>query len=403
MIGTGSLSDLLRDENDLHSMLEKARTYGIDSLQELGIWLEWYTSGESAKRSLIQSGTFQTKQPAGFRGSFLNGGLFGNLALTRSPFWENITAETVATSSDITVNGETWDLSAESAYSGNFPGRIAKVYFEPTSTQTFRTIWAGIRDYRKGIADFDPVFAFTSGTGMVDTSWTTDANAIGGYALECDFSTTTTEDYRAFQSLGTLFSGDDHTHWIGSYTVLGRMRCDSATTAWVRCGEGYNLPIRFGPRVLVTASTYYRLYELGVVSFPPGGPYRYDTDDHVDLSDWLLGLYAERLSGSGSLWMDQLILIPRDHFIKVDSGSQINSSQGYVYTAPEGRQWAGLVQATEPTNSEFTPHEWNFPISPGVFTMAGEAYQTGALAHWSTNTMAVEIEYFPRWRLYRQT
>lgn len=394
--GEGSTANLLSAEAEIQELLENARLFREDPLHDLATWLEWNTDGESAKRAYIHEGRFQINQPKQSAGGFLNAGLFGQLALIRSPFWENITAETVSTSS-VSLNGGVWTLSGESAYSGNYPARIGVAHFDLNSTNKIGSLWAGIRSVRGGIADFESVWQLVSGMGLVDTSYQTDANAVGGSAQECTFSTTATEALRVYPELGVVAPTADYDHFIGTYLILGRFRCETSTQAWVRIATGFNEGIRYGPRVVVEASTDYRLYDLGVISIP-SGPYRYGMVSHYDLSDFRIDIYAERLSGSGSLWLDELILIPTDHFFKSVSARD-SVLEAYTFTDPDDHVWADMVDVLYEAACEVSPFNWAFPTDPGFMVIAG-ARSTDHQDTWTTD---ISLDYYPRWRLYRGT
>jgi len=199
---------------------------------------------------------------------------------------------------------------------------------------------------------------------------------------------------------------------VGSYLVLGSFSVDTGVSANVRLMAGwgggyaqYNGAIV--GETFLTEDTYanlgtsYFLYELGTVTIPIEGYRDGWSGSATHLASWGFSLFAERVSGSGSIFFDCLILIPTDHLFKAKFSTFVANGSVSVFTSPEGEQRVSyLTSGGGPQLSplEFSINRWNYPIGGGLLVCAAQHNSNGIAI---SGTADVSIAMLPRWSSYR--
>jgi len=397
--------------NKIEDLLEKARLYFEDPGQQLAYFLEWQSKGEPrsgtggggridpAKRALIYQGDLALTMPSGFRGGFLEAEAWATLTLQRHPFWEHLGWES-KTFSTHTVWGGVKDLTSEAVYQGTAPARIVKVSITELSGNP-TDLWVGIRPEREGHGDYDPLWEAEDGTivDTTDTSSSADAGASGGNQLECDFANDDTLIERFKITLNQAHSGDDFDHYIGRYLVLARAKVTggSAIGGVLKYGYPDSVVARNEERVLDEA--YWRLWELGEVQIPPH-PYRSGMHETTFLREFTLSLWLERLSGSGTVYIDCFYLIPSEHLCTIHKLSDATyNATADILTLPDDRVFPVVKKSSYPnTNAELAPRNWYLPVDPGFLCWA---YDEPGSNHSLVVTSAVAVHHIPRWKMYR--
>lgn len=401
LLGDDTVANLIAADRALQAMLDRARTWAMDPVQEQALWLEWSTDSEpgagtyAAKRAMIYGGTLQMSQPDQLRGGFLNGQYYATLALSRHPFWENITAKEITGSSKSLTGGQ---VTLTSYADGTAPARIPIFILENTSESTdLSDVWIGIRDEHHGITDFEPVWELEDGTAGTDTSAAVDATASGGDKMTCTFGTTATLASRLTMTVGqAIGGGTDEIDFVGRYLVLGRVKVGSSTECGLRLdfGMANDLGYHQGDPVYID-NTAWALVELGEIRIPTE-QYRNGTSaTYIDPGHFKIRLMAERLSGSNSLDLDCLILIPSEHMVKVRNAT---ATKFRILTVEnDTRVVQTETQAGLTGSAEWSVIDWYLPIDPGFLVVAGQR-STG---HVLTDTVNLWLYYHPRWFSYR--
>jgi hypothetical protein len=171
----------------------------------------------------------------------------------------------------------------------------------------------------------------------------------------------------------------------------------------VKIQSGFNQTASFTPNEEVYFSdTAWRLIELGEIQIPPskypsGGFYGTNA-----LKNFSIDIYAERISGSASLDIDCLYLIPSRHFAFSDGAmvQYVSSDERplYLVTMEDDSVLALAYQAGIPSvNMAPTMRDFYWPVGGGVVVLCGER----AASHVLTDTVNVALQVSPRWKGFR--
>lgn len=401
--GAGSPAELQAAADAIERCLEQARTYPGDILQVNGRWLEWMAEGEpenvvnyGSKRAFIYDGHLGLTMPDGFKGGFLDTEMWATLALVRHPFWENPTRESAFSSS--LGWGDVIDITAEKPDFGTAPSRISllSLYGMMMGGSTYPDqVWLGLRPERTGFTDFDPVWELEDGTivDTDDTSSDADGTASGGDRLTTTFSTNADLIERVTIRLDQAHPAIDWTDFIGRYLVLGRFRTTVSASCGIKMLTGWNDEASAGQEEVFFGPSDWQMIELGEVQIP-SHPWR-EVLDGSAVRKWTISLYTERLSGSGSLYMDALYFIPAEHLLTFKGlGDTTVSADIKLYTTPDDHQ----VLAPDAWPPEWSARDWYLPTDAG-FVVA--CMQDTTAAHDLSFGGNMYLYYFPRWRLYR--
>lgn len=329
------------------------------------------------------------------------------LGLTRRAMWESESPYSFET--DLTVNalGGTYDYGTRyRAIGGTMPARIWKCGVQdissPALSNPLTEVWLGIYCDRYGDRDryhFQPKWEAEDGTAGTDTVAYTDSGASGGGKLQCSFATTETLAARATVCVGDVTT--QYSDQRGSYSVLLRAKASSASTTRVRLLDGFSgeSAWRTQSRVVID-STDWKLYDLGTVSIPPGRGWTAS----ASLQSYALRVEAERVSGSGSLSLDCLVLIPRDggvHFSDAQIWQNINPPHyvAWIYRHADGSLGGETLYDTYPITA-LAVEGGNFWLPPGTGKMVLAAQRTTG-GHVLTDACKISMSYYPRWRFLR--
>jgi len=409
--GKGAPADLERGAVAIEWVLEHARQYYEDPVIHLGRWLEWMANGEpesaageGSKRAFIYKGDLALTMPSGLRGGFLDAELMATLTLHRHPFWENPSYETVSDSS-VSIFGGTVDLTGEAGSMGTAPGRISRFKLGPLFND-FNDYWCGIRPAREGIADFDPIWEVEDGTivDTTDTSNDADATASGGYRLTTTYGSDASLIERSTIRLNQAVTVTNWDHFMGRYLVLARVKVTSTAVCGIQMRYGYSSAPTIPQDEVYVDNTSWQLVELGEIQIPPH-TYRDQLGSAgVDVRHTTISLWHERVSGSGSLYVDALALIPAEHLVTV-KGMSPNADltpKVFLFTLPYDEQILTIddnEDAWPLMSAEWSARDWYMPTDPGIAVFA--AQEAPSQGHSLSQLLSTTIRYIPRWRLYR--
>jgi hypothetical protein len=409
VIGVGTQEELIAAEAEIQELLDQARLWFLNPVQVDSVWLEWTVNGEEtdtisyeygAKRALIYRGRFVLNMPDRFDGGFLNSEVFGQIVIERSAFWENCYRK----SSGFTggPSGELIDISSLQAYRGTVPARLAAL--SVSSFADYATdFWVGIRSEGMGDTDFEPVWECEDGTNGTDASDAVDATASGGDKVTVSFSSSESLEERMSITIDEAHSGSDSSHFVGRYLVLARCKVGSSTVCGLKMFYGYSATPYGTQEEIYIDNTVWQLVELGEVQFPPHRTSRYIASWLDNMDDITISLHAERISGSGSLDLDCLILIPSEHLLTIkDLGDGATLPVAALYTLEDGTQvlFDALISPSVELYSQgqFSARNW---VLPGDCAFMVTAFQRAGTAHSLTDAIDVTVEYYPRWKIYR--
>lgn len=403
-----SADNILAAENEIQTLLERARGYFTDLLQPDAVWIYATSAGETiqpstqeSKRALVYHGSLALDMPDRFRGGFLGSAFWGKLSIARHPLWEDTEGGSI---SDLSLGlwDDTLDLTSHAQYMGNAPARVGAVGISGWSADSHITkLWLGIRPTYEGITDFEPVWELEDGTNGTDTTTQTVSGASSGDAKQVTFATSTDLERRVTIQLADAHSVSNYIHFMGRYLVLCRCKVDASTEVNLKMHHGFVDTIYSAQEDAIIDNTAWQLIELGEVTIPPRGWRAAGSFFYNNLSGYAIGIDAERLSGTGYLYLDALYFIPSEHMITVDEMSDGFEPMLSVITTPDDQLYC-LVRSAAATsiprlNPSLSPHNWYIPVDPGFCVLAAQPDTDHSL----TETAQITFNYRPRWKMYR--
>ena len=331
---------------NLDRFIRSANRYQASQLELYGMWLRAQLAGETnARQTYVIDARHESFNPTGY---FRDGHVVDNdsLGLKRIGQWEDTSLSTYS-SVGLSALGGMAQLSA--SVGGDIDGRIYKTRFldSGAASGVMNAVWFGLRSNRYGNpANFVPKWEVESGTNLNGAVDSTDKDAtaspIGaGTNKSVKFPISSTLTLYWSRTLGSV-SVANYTDQRGRFLVLARVcASDGSTTArlQMRSGVGSQAVWRTYPRVYVSGTNWY-LYDLGQVNFPEAARTIFDTDA---MGAQTLQLWAERLAGSGTLYVDCLVLIPVGEAFVYERNGTIDGSvtvETDIYQGPDGRNTA---------------------------------------------------------------
>jgi hypothetical protein len=374
---------------------------GVEKYQ---VWLRVGLNGESNTRQAMLLSIKPPEQLPLFNRLIDNNFLLASytFAIERTPYWEGAPITEVNKTGLNALGGST-ALSA--AVNGDVPARLQRVKIATGSElMIMSNAWIGFKTSRFGTAaNFISRWGLSGGIYGDDTSGASDSTASTGTRVVTTFAGTPGLEWRVNARLAVSASVNPSDQ-RGTYQVLLRARMnDSASKALVRIGYGFNINhLAYRARVVVSGSLWH-LYEVGTVKIPPYRTYNYN-----DLTSFIIGVYAQRGSGTGSLYMDCLVLIPIDDgaigvTTKPGSLTGVGGTERIaVYQAPDGaihgtHDWGSAshdIAVTQPQGSWSAPNDATAPL----IVVAADDYSFGSVLN---DTVNVSYIYIPRWRTLR--
>lgn len=379
------------------NLLERAMKWQRDDLLADSVWLRFASDGETAKRARIAAYTFKNQAGAGVDPyQLLTHRLQVDLAITRERDPEDATAVSWSPSggSDNLTSGYRVFRHYSGGYipAGDRGGRI----FLPLSVTLsggsgiLDKYWIGMRPERLGYSSFVPVIKFEDASGNsrpVDVDYVSKSGSYGTNVARVRFSTGGGVDsmaWRQFITLGDVMAGN-YDHMVGEYQMLIRYQVDSGSQVAIRAGIAYagnqDTAAYNGTQYDLTADGAWHFLQLGVMRLPPRG-FRYLTRSTsygtIDLSSLTFWIDAERLSGSGALYLDLIKPIPYDHYLAV---SGLVAADGYYFNLITHED--GQIEAITRAGSGLLPisgygeiteaHNWGVPDTQDfIVSFAGE-------------------------------
>jgi hypothetical protein len=334
--------------------------------------------------------------------------------IERTPFWERpYPYPSTTTVTGLSSAGGMGQLAE--TINGDVPARLAILDPMPNGSDSLCEFWVGWKSNRFGNpANFVPVCSLDGSIYLdTDTTATADATAVNGNKVRCTFGTDATLIQRTITQVNDVVADSaKHTDQRGTYLVLLRAKLtDTSSITRIRIAYSFSDNLyMFNPvyraRQIVKGSQW-QLYPMGIVAIPP-----LRITPGLLISNAAISIQAERISGSGSLDMDCLTLIPVDDgAIHVDIGADNTLN---LYPARVSQNADGTLRAfkTSPTYVEgaatFDPINYTGLIannSQPYVVAAGQKYAvfTGGQDKINTFTEKVDVayNYIPRWRTLR--
>lgn len=253
------------------------------------------------------------------------------------------------------------------------------------------------------LTHFAQAEAATLGT---DTTVATVADSSGGAsnnAATVSFATNANLVTRLTMSLPSASSSEATK---GRYRVLARVRASATATTFTMRWQVSGSDTVWGPTVTYTAATSYSIVDLGVLEVPTvttvPTAIGYSALAATGYTLQALQIQAARTSGSASLHIDYVYLIPADErLVQVNQAAAISS--GFIVLDGPNTVAYGMASGTTAFGATRTidnggglvPFIGGIPLLvPGV-TNRWYALITGGAV---TATTTVDVSYWPRWR-----
>jgi len=410
-----SEDDLASTLQTFHLLQRRAAEYWMDPVQRTPVWFHEKLNNETGeRRAFVKSLELHPDTDWHAPAPLVTDTFQAVVVVERHPYWERLTASSLATVASQTGPLKYTYVGAGSV-NGDVGGRIEEIKFE--TSLAISKLWAGFRSGARHDATgaFDPTWECEDGTneGVGDVSDVSEASASGGYAVQVAPSAWDwdAEEFHVCDIELRDVSSDESAHF-GDFLWLLRARVTAGswrvrlgfTTTYSSGGTAYSTPI-------TVDDTDYNIYEgcahAITLRDAQAIPFSLVTENYDQL--FLVSLYAQRISGSGNLRLDCLYTIPIDEgflYTELISGGS-SSRRHWYYQSPHDRDVA--VAAATITMTHLYE---KLAISGGVgANFRVPPNTTGILVvMWSrgnssvlTDTIGISGTYYPRWISLRGT
>lgn len=398
----------------IDKLLEQARRWHTNrSTYRDAVFLTFSTSAETARQCLVYGGSIAMLSGNGAQPTLSNNNALAQLTITRHPLWmdQDPTEIQSLVSSISTCGGFVVGL----VQSGSAPALItARIYPATGGPSTALTkVWLGILDSANiARTSFNPLWAVTLGTLSATYGATSvgDVNGIGANVVQIDFDTGPHADLheRLTVSLSQI-AGLTPTwdQFQGVYRILCRCRVTAATSTTVgiilKSGGATSVNLQEATEVVV-ANTTYSWVDLGEFTIPLETR---QTAIYVQ-SDHMFHIFAERLAGSGDLFVDSLVLMPAEHMITVEKANIVYEENPFDHNVLVIHSdfndalfcYQQLLLSGVQSVPEMASRDFYFPCYwGGTFVLVAE--RTGISV--KTDVVHLQLQTYARWRSYRDT
>lgn len=296
----------------LAAQIEAMKEFKANRLNK-GLWLRVQAASETNGRQSPIYGMRGGRQITPANYAYRTKAQIPNYLLTieRAAWWESTGLRNYTTGVGTYANvvGGVWNYGDND---GDTIARLARLTVATTTAGAgYNEVWGGFRTGKYGtLANFQSTWSLRKGAFGTDTTGGTshvDATCKDGYRTDCTFATSEALVRRVTCEVQDISANYEDQR--GEYLVLLRCKLSAAGEVRVRMAEGFssNAAFRVHYRQSVTEASYWRYYPLGTVKIPPGG---IQSDARVYSQYFALGIDAERVSGSPTLYMDCLVMVP---------------------------------------------------------------------------------------------
>ncbi|CAG0933643.1 hypothetical protein TFLX_03152 [Thermoflexales bacterium] len=377
---------------------------GQSLLSEYGVWLRAKQFSESQARQAYitaarRSQTLKVRTMFSAAQDYVISDYV--LGLTRMPFWEAQASRTIAPDGDvIDINGGMFTYQFITGILGDAPYRVAKLAITPVTDDVLTEFWIGVRGnyyYNVNVANFQPVWNLKDAYYYSDVAIEADSDALSGSRLTCDFDTHPEEVTRAIMKASQATANPDDQ--VGNYNLLLRAAMsDGSSEALVRVGSGFyggTNEFAFGSHELISG-TGYKYYEVGNVSLPSS----YVPLQDAGLANMALKVKAQRLSGSGSLYLDVIGLLPAEHSLHFKDAS-VQTVESELYRFAEVYVLPNDVVAGKSYDTSVSQPVDNLDIDSSNWGLPPQSINVVCVAQGSASFKGVNVgmslQCFPRW------
>jgi hypothetical protein len=406
LVGDDTTANLRTALNTITEALEESRIFhqhprrSVTSITSgpVSWWLEWSIDGESTKRALIYEGSLDVLQGCGHSPFMQQDAVLVRLSLLRHPLWEEISY-----SQDQQLGISCWvGKDTYTNIAGETPARLSYLQLSGKGPGGVYRAWMGFREKLAGMTNFEPLWECEDGSTANGSSVAGVSGSSGGNAIRVVGPASSLTKYWSMtvDDVCTANSHSDYAHQMGEYLVLLRCKVNNGTVG-LQLQAGYDDNAAMVPSEEIYIShTSYQVVELGEVKIPPIVDEVLPSAGYI--ANFELQIYAEQVSGTSTLDLDAIALVPNQHFAYLDKALiktiGINFASALVFTRPDGEQGAfGEVTDATLSSLDYSFRDWNLPVGDSVFVIVG----TAESSHSLTETVDLTYRYYPRYLLYR--
>lgn len=397
LIGSAAGADIRTTKDEINQYIEAARLFDENDVKADPVWWRWQSEGESAKQAVIFDGAAELLTRGPFNTALRPGdGSILELALQRHHQWE-ATSATQKTSSSISTLGGTHYLGA---VGGSSPGRIASLLVLADAPDAVSRYWIGIKPDHLTSGFLNPLWELEDGSLGTDASVVSDGNASGGDMVQVSFSTNEDLVERVHISASDVVVSD-YEEFAGRFLALLRCKVSTSdTVALVQLRQGWRGQIGQTETIvtsqIINGQTGYKLIEMGNIKIPVTEHRGTISDSRI--ADSTLSIWAERVSGSGTLQLDVIGLCPSEHMVTAFYGGTMPDLSGpFFYTSPIDTQYAVVEISGEFGNVEPEFRDWFMPVAGGTLVFFAEDNTSSKLG----TTLGYQMNIYPRWKSFR--
>lgn len=400
-----SHDDLATKLQNLAAKVLEIQQHADDVPTQQSVWLKVQLTDETAaRRAFISEARVDIKDslmgPPVSPGDFISK---CQLALVRGHWERDVWLQ--VNSTDVSTSGGSDNYAT---VTGDIPARLATLRFRGHSGGggPLHEFWMGFRTARLGtVANFVPIWECEDGTMGTDASVdnTSEVNTAspGGGAgefVEVDFSSEAELENRLTVEVEDVTANYDDQR--GEFAIVMRSKVDAGTVCRVRLLDGFSTSSdwRTQSRVVVSSTDWF-VQALGTVTIPP--TLGFPTTDH--LRKYALRLEAEQVSGSGSLKVDYLALVPMSEGFVHATGGAVQYVGGDTRNAeikmfPDYSISASAWMSSRPVSTlNVETQRYGLPVGSGTLFLVAQRETQSVLA----DTCSVQLWYVPRWLTMR--
>jgi hypothetical protein len=355
--------------------------------------------------SLIYDGRLIKTNMVGAEFPTLTGPVPWTLLIKRHPLFEDSSPSSFPASGpdSLSVYGGHYDFTGGNVAGGDEPARIARLSIQRDSgSLEISDAWVGFKTYDKAdetnIADFNPVLSHTA-VGGTGTSSIPNASRYNNETMQCSFSSGDPMEYRCYAGLSP--GSSNHPIMRGRYLALIAARVSSGTCA-IQLKAAYTTMtsdqhVDVGPIVKIDSTTF-DIYPLGYLQIPPFFPVT--TTSLHPTSNLIFPIWVERLTGSGALDWDNIVLIPTDHIAVVNDIAYTAALHCHIVTRQDDKTFQyGGSWGTPAFPGSLSVKNWGLP--PRATTMVVVTDEAGVNVSEDDRLDLSNATYHTRWRNFR--
>src|SRR3990167_8510631 len=378
---TGTDATLRTNVETLLSIQQRVINYFADPNLNNGAMFRVYSNGENIKQAVIYQFDAAPVNGSAMTPLLGRGHMIYQIGFLRDESWNERNHSFYINSSNVNCTGGKITVNPGGVLYGSLNSRIAiSNFFSGPATALYR-LWLGIQRYLGSNtyswvnSYFDASWEAEVGTAVAG-SFVNDATASpAGTSSNCLQVTSVPSSLTKvwWSKLANHEPTAERCYsYLGNWFVLGRMKVDAGTVGvQLRTGQGSSSATQNYEKlneIVYVSNTGWRLVELGKITIPHFG--RFNIDSSL-LANVCMSLYLQQISGTTtSFKLDEIILIPADHLLKLYKCNLGASDTETVYVYEDGRinamhgDWSGGL--------EITAINWEWPHDGGFIVVAGE-------------------------------